>query len=175
MSISKKIICSILVFIILGFGIFITINYNTSKQDILTSITAGKQETIRNAESFVHEFFTTKIKGVEIFAKEIEKSSDLSVEHLRAMLKDAFTYTQIDALFIGYEADGLLIKTDDISNNQPWILTPAKDNFDSRTRAWFKEELRQVVNLDFLRPITTSQLANLSQLHMHLYLSIINL
>ena len=139
MSISKKIICSILVFIILGFGIFITINYNTSKQDILTSITAGKQETIRNAESFVHEFFTTKIKGVEIFAKEIEKSSDLSVEHLRAMLKDAFTYTQIDALFIGYEADGLLIKTDDISNNQPWILTPAKDNFDSRTRAWFKE------------------------------------
>ncbi|WP_199769780.1 methyl-accepting chemotaxis protein, partial [Helicobacter equorum] len=160
MNISKKIICSVLVFIVLGFGIFITINYNTSKQDILTSITVGKQETIRNAQSFVNEFFTTKIRGVEIFAQEIEKSGDFSVEHLRSLLKNAFTYTQIDALFVGYEADGLLIKTDDISNNQPWILTPAKDNFDSRTRAWFKgakESSKSGLSTPY-RDITTGKL-----------------
>ncbi len=139
MSISKKIISSIFIFIVVGFGIFITLNYNTSKKDILQSITTGKQESIRNAENFIREFFSSRIKGVEIFAKEVEKSGNLSIENVRAMLQTAFTYTQIDALFIGYEEDGLLIKTDDLSGNTPWILSPTQGNFDSRTRAWFKE------------------------------------
>ncbi|WP_394909419.1 methyl-accepting chemotaxis protein [uncultured Helicobacter sp.] len=139
MSITKKIISSIFIFIVVGFGIFITLNYNTSKKDILRSITTGKQESIRNAENFVHEFFNMRVRAVEIFANEVAKSGDTSVEHVRTMLKEAFTYTQIDALFIGYEEDGLLIKTDDLSHNTPWILSPTKGNFDSRTRAWFKE------------------------------------
>ena len=139
MSINKKIISTIFVCIVVGFGIFIAFNYNVSEKNILSSITNGKQESIRNAENFVSEFFNTKLKGVEIFANEVAKSGDISVGHIRAMLKEAFIYTQIDALFIGYEEDGLLIKTDDLSGNTPWILSPTQGNFDSRTRNWFKE------------------------------------
>ena len=139
MSVIKKIIFSIFIFVTIGFGIFITFNYNITKKDIFTSITAGKKESIQNAENFIHEFFQSKIWAVEIFAKEVEKNGDISIENVRAMLQVAFTYSQIDALFIGYEEDGLLIKTDKLSNNTPWILSPTKDNFDSRTRNWFKE------------------------------------
>ena len=53
-------------------------------------------------------------------------------------LKSAFPYTPFDALYIGYADDGRLIKTDDISKNNPYTLDMPNNKFDSRTRAWFK-------------------------------------
>lgn len=160
MSVSKKIILSIFVFIILGFGLFITFNYNISKRDIFRNITVGKQESLLNANHYLDEFFAGKIKSVEVFANKVKESGDLSIENVSALLKKAFPYSNIDALFIGYEKDGLLIKTDFLSKNTPYILDVPKNGFDSRTRNWFKEAKASGKSgmADPYRDITTNKL-----------------
>ena len=152
----KKIITFCFVAFSIGFGIFIVSNYYTSKQDTLANITIGKQESIQNGMNFVHEFFGTKLGSIEVFAKEIEKSGDLSVENIQNMLKNALPYSNLAAIIVGIEENGYFLITDFDSNNTP----RRRPDTDARVRPWYIQA-KQMGKAGYTSPyidVTTGEL-----------------
>ncbi len=93
-------------------------------------------------------------------AQDIAQSGDMSYGTVAKKLEYAFKLTlHLDALYIGYEADGLLIKTDIQSKNKAYILDKSK-GFDSRTREWY-QVAKKTMESRLSRPfndITTGEL-----------------
>lgn len=158
-SVAQKIAITITLLLIIGFFVFSTANFFLAKWGIVNSVTHGKQESVKNAMNFVDAYFDSRITFVQAIAQELVEDGDFSHETISHRLKEAFRLTNIDALFVGYEADGLLIKTDVQSNNKPYILDASK-KFDARTREWYKAAKRTMKS-GISRPypdITTGEL-----------------
>ena len=174
-SVAQKIAITITLLLIIGFFVFSTANFFLAKWSIVNSVTHGKQESVKNAVNFVDAYFDSRITFVQAIAQELVEDGDFSHETISHRLKEAFRLTNIDALFVGYEADGLLIKTDVQSNNKPYILDASK-KFDARTREWYKAAKRTMKS-GISRPypdITTGELTaphtmNLGESSVNIY------
>lgn len=133
----RRSISSILFFLLIGFGVFIAFNYHSSKKDVFTNIVSSKQDSTRNSTHLISEFFDTKIKFIENLAKEVETSGDVSYEKISTLIQELYNYTDVAVLFAGWESDGSMFAVD-VAHKNGYLLTPKKDNYDARSRSWFK-------------------------------------
>ena len=159
LSISQKIAFMIIGLLIVIFTAFQIVGFVLAKKGILESVGHGKQESVKNALSFIDTYFDARRDFIERVAKDIAESGDLSQQNVAKWLHEAYTFTSMDALYLGYESDGLLVKTDKQSGNKPYILDKSK-GFDSRTREWFIDA-KNSKDSGFTRPfrdITTNEL-----------------
>lgn len=161
MKLANKISLSVAGVLLLGFALFIGINYYNSKQSTIDNLIYGKQESVRSLMLFVQNYFDTRLHSINAFAKEVEQTKAYeSDEKLAKLVQSVFPHTPFDALFFGFEDDGRLYKTDYESGNKPYTLNVAQNKFDSRLRQWYKEA-REFRVAGFSRPyidITTKQL-----------------
>ena len=158
-SISQKIAFLIISLLIAIFVAFQIIGYVLAKNAILESVSHGKQESVKNALSFIDAYFGARLDFMQRVVADIEEGGDLSHQSISHWLHEAYTFTSMDALYLGYAHDGLLIKTDVQSGNKPYILDQSK-GFDSRTREWFRGAIA-TGKPGFTRPfrdITTNEL-----------------
>ncbi|MBR2494778.1 methyl-accepting chemotaxis protein [Helicobacter sp.] len=158
-SISQKIAFIIISLLIVIFIAFQLVGYILAKDAILKSVSHGKKESVKNALIFIDAYFGARLDFMQRVVADIEESGDLSHQNISQSLREAYTFTTMDALYLGYAHDGLLIKTDVQSGNKPYILDQSK-GFDSRTREWFKDALA-TGKPGFTRPfhdITTNEL-----------------
>ncbi|STP10162.1 methyl-accepting chemotaxis protein [Helicobacter cinaedi] len=160
-SVSGKIAITIVALLLVSFALLALASFSLTKSSIVTSVAHGKQESVKNAENFINAYFESKLHFVEEVAQEIAQGGDLSYEVIAKKLEDAFKLTPIhlDALYIGYEDNGLLIKTDIQSKNKAYILDKSK-GFDSRTREWY-QAAKKTMKSGLSRPfndITTDEL-----------------
>lgn len=158
-SISQKIAFIIISLLIAIFIAFQIIGYILAKNAILESVSHGKQESVKNALNFIDTYFDARLDFMQRVVQDLQDSGDLSHQNVANWLKEAYGFTSMDALYLGYAHDGLLIKTDVQSGNKPYILDQSK-GFDSRTREWFKDALATGKG-GFTRPfrdITTNEL-----------------
>ena len=160
-SVSGKIAITIVALLLVSFALLALASFSLTKSSIVTSVAHGKQESVKNAENFINAYFESKLHFVEEVAQEIAQGGDLSYEVIAKKLEDAFKLTPIhlDALYIGYEDNGLLIKTDIQSKNKAYILDKSK-GFDSRTREWY-QAAKKTMKSGLSRPfndITTGEL-----------------
>lgn len=158
-SISQKIAFIIISLLIAIFVAFQIIGYILAKNAILESVNHGKQESVKNALSFIDAYFGARLDFMQRVVANIEESGDLSHQSVSHWLHETYTFTSMDALYLGYAHDGLLIKTDVQSDNKPYILDQSK-GFDSRTREWFRGAIA-TGKPGFTRPfrdITTNEL-----------------
>lgn len=159
LSISQKIAFIIISVLIAIFVAFQIIGYILAKNAILESVSHGKQESVKNALNFIDTYFDARLDFMQRVVQDLQYSGDLSHQNVANWLKEAYGFTSMDALYLGYAHDGLLIKTDVQSGNKPYILDQSK-GFDSRTREWFKDALATGKG-GFTRPfrdITTNEL-----------------
>ena len=159
LSISQKIAFIIISVLIAIFVAFQIIGYILAKNAILESVSHGKQESVKNALNFIDTYFDARLDFMQRVVQDLQDSGDLSHQNVANWLKEAYGFTSMDALYLGYAHDGLLIKTDVQSGNKPYILDQSK-GFDSRTREWFKDALATGKG-GFTRPfrdITTNEL-----------------
>ncbi|EAK0952285.1 hypothetical protein A0Z28_04625 [Campylobacter lari] len=63
--VAKKISFFTALILVVGFGIFVGLNYYSSKTDILQSIVSGKQESVKNGKNFSDLYFNTKIENIK--------------------------------------------------------------------------------------------------------------
>ncbi|HEC1753716.1 TPA: methyl-accepting chemotaxis protein [Campylobacter lari] len=124
--------------LLIGFGIFVGINYYSSKRDILQSITHGKQESVKNGKSFAELYFNSRKESIERISKSIVASKNTDKEHVAQFLEYIFSLHSFTAIYIGYEKDGSLIDVDINSKGKHFILNQEKDGFDARVRSWYK-------------------------------------
>ncbi|WP_295737215.1 methyl-accepting chemotaxis protein [uncultured Helicobacter sp.] len=160
-SVSGKIAITIVALLLVSFALLALASFSLTKSSIVTSVAHGKQESVKNAENFINAYFESKLHFVEEVAQEIAQGGDLSYGVIAKKLEDAFKLTPIhlDALYIGYEDNGLLIKTDIQSKNKAYILDKSK-GFDSRTREWY-QAAKKTMKSGLSRPfndITTGEL-----------------
>lgn len=159
LSISQKIAFIIISVLIAIFVAFQIIGYILAKNAILESVSHGKQESVKNALNFIDTYFDARLDFMQRVVQDLQDSGDLSHQNVANWLKEAYGFTSMDALYLGYAHNGLLIKTDVQSGNKPYILDQSK-GFDSRTREWFKDALATGKG-GFTRPfrdITTNEL-----------------
>ncbi len=151
-SVVRKISSLIFILILICFSILFIITYSDLKSSIITGLSSGKQESIISLSNYINEFFGYRLNAINEFTQSaVEKGVVLDDDNMTSFIKEIFPHTQFNALFIGYESDGRLIKTDDISGNNPFRLNMEKDNFDSRIRQWYKEA-KQFKKAGFSRP-----------------------
>lgn len=151
-SVVRKISSLIFILILICFSILFIITYSDLKSSIITGLSSGKQESIISLSNYINEFFGYRLNAINEFTQSaVEKGVVLDDDNMTSFIKEIFPHTQFNALFIGYESDGRLIKTDDISGNNPFRLNMEKDNFDSRIRQWYLEA-KQSKKAGFSRP-----------------------
>lgn len=151
-SVVRKISSFIFILILICFNILFVITYSDLKSSIVTGLSSGKQESIISLSNYIDEYFGYRLNSINKFAESaVAKGVVLDDDNMTSFIKEIFPHTQFNALFIGYESDGRLIKTDDVSGNNPFRLNMTKDNFDSRIRQWYKEA-KQFKKAGFSRP-----------------------
>lgn len=151
-SVVRKISSFIFILILICFNILFVITYSDLKSSIVTGLSSGKQESIISLSNYIDEYFGYRLNSINKFAElAVAKGVVLDDDNMTSFIKEIFPHTQFNALFIGYESDGRLIKTDDVSGNNPFRLNMTKDNFDSRIRQWYKEA-KQFKKAGFSRP-----------------------
>ena len=134
-SLSNKIAFLLTAWMLIGIGIFFSINYSNSKSEKIQSYNNVRKTGLKSTMYFVDEFLKSRLHMVQTFAKELEdKKTYASRDDIAEALKGAFVISPFDALFVGYADNGNVIKTDLLKNNQPFLIP----NFDGRTRAWFQ-------------------------------------
>ena len=134
-SLSNKIAFLLTAWMLVGIGIFFSINYSNSKSEKIQSYNNVRKTGLKSTMYFVDEFLKSRLHMVQNFAKELEdKKTYASRDDITEALKGAFVISPFDALFVGYADNGNVIKTDLLKNNQPFLIP----NFDGRTRAWFQ-------------------------------------
>nr|WP_107849824.1 methyl-accepting chemotaxis protein [Campylobacter concisus] len=134
-SLSNKIAFLLTAWMLIGIGIFFSINYSNSKSEKIQSYNNVRKTGLKSTMYFVDEFLKSRLHMVQTFAKELEdKKLYANRDDIAEALKGAFVISPFDALFVGYADNGNVIKTDLLKNNQPFLIP----NFDGRTRAWFQ-------------------------------------
>ena len=134
-SLSNKIAFLLTAWMLIGIGIFFSINYSNSKSEKIQSYNNVRKTGLKSTMYFVDEFLKLRLHMVQTFAKELEdKKTYANRDDIAEALKGAFIISPFDALFVGYADNGNVIKTDLLKNNQPFLIP----NFDGRTRAWFQ-------------------------------------
>ena len=134
-SLSNKIAFLLTAWMLIGIGIFFSINYSNSKSEKIQSYNNVRKTGLKSTMYFVDEFLKSRLHMVQTFAKELEdKKLYANRDDIAEVLKGAFVISPFDALFVGYADNGNVIKTDLLKNNQPFLIP----NFDGRTRAWFQ-------------------------------------
>ena len=132
-SLSNKIAFLLTAWMLIGIGIFFSINYSNSKSEKIQSYNNVRKTGLKSTMYFVDEFLKSRLHMVQTFAKELEdKKLYANRDDIAEALKGAFVISPFDALFVGYADNGNVIKTDLLKNNQPFLIP----NFDGRTRAW---------------------------------------
>lgn len=158
-SVANKVTAIISAVMVLGFIVFSVILYNQNMSNLSGIFRNGKSEALNSVALYVDNYIGSRLEAVKNFGSEFKDNID--DEFATKKLKDVFEHTPFDALYIGYASDGRLIKTDDISKNTPFTLNVEKNNFDSRTRAWFKGALSNGGSTGISKPyndITTKNL-----------------
>ncbi|CAM3461219.1 cysteine peptidase family C39 domain-containing protein [Helicobacter labetoulli] len=126
-SVSGKIAITIVALLVVSFILLALASFSLTKSSIVASVAHGKQESVKNAENFVNTYFESKLHFVEEVVQDIAQSGDFSYPAVAKRLEDAFRLMpHLDALYIGYESNGLLIKTDVQSKNKAYILDQSK-------------------------------------------------
>ena len=134
-SLANKIAFLLTAWMLIGIGIFFSINYSNSKSEKIQSYNSVRKTGLKSTMYFVDEFLKSRLHMVQNFAKEIEdKKLYTSRDEIAEALKGALIISPFDALFVGYADNGNVIKTDLLKNNEPFLIP----NFDGRTRAWFQ-------------------------------------
>ena len=134
-SLSNKIAFLLTAWMLIGIGIFFSINYSNSKSEKIQSYNNVRKTGLKSTMYFVDEFLKSRLHMVQNFAKELEdKKTYASRDDITEALKGALIISPFDALFVGYADNGNVIKTDLLKNNEPFLIP----NFDGRTRAWFQ-------------------------------------
>ena len=133
-SLSNKIAFLLTAWMLIGIGIFFSINYSNSKSEKIQSYNNVRKTGLKSTMYFVDEFLKSRLHMVQTFAKELEdKKTYANRDDIAEALKGALIISPFDALFVGYADNGNVIKTDLLKNNEPFLIP----NFDGRTRAWF--------------------------------------
>ncbi|MBE2985500.1 methyl-accepting chemotaxis protein, partial [Campylobacter sp. RM6883] len=158
-KVSNKLAVIILALLTLSFVVFSGISYFKSKDTIINLSKDSKQASSKAAEVFVEEFFGTKILAIEQFELFLKQNKHLlnDRQELEVELQKLATAAKLDELYIGFEDTGEVVGAENSKGKISSIYhkTVYRDNFDSRTRGWYKKGSEANGKIAFFDPYVT--------------------
>ncbi|WP_169776913.1 cache domain-containing protein, partial [Campylobacter mucosalis] len=159
-KVANKIALIILVLLTLSFGVFATISYQQNKNSIIELSEDAKSALTRSVYIYTSEYLGTRIMAVEYFASFLEKNPELiqNKELLKEKLITMSTFGgDLSEFYVGFEDDGSRISLHfkENANVDAKIQTPQKDNYDARTRSWYKQAVAKN-GLTFTAPFVST-------------------
>nr|WP_249932554.1 methyl-accepting chemotaxis protein [Campylobacter mucosalis] len=144
-KVSNKIAVIIVIMLTISFGLFAMFSYSNSKNTILNISENGKQLSSVAVNIYTQEVFGSRLYAVENFVKRIESNPQIldDKERLKNELLVSALAVDVAELYIGFADNGEFYDAIERPDKSIEVvhLTPQKDDFDARTRGWFKKAM----------------------------------
>ncbi len=138
-SLTNKVAIVVAIAVTICLAALSTVNYFNAKYNTIKLMNQSKVMALKTSMSLVSSFFRVREGAVAKVAEEIGKQEAWKDDELMArMITQYFPLAFADALLIGVAQDGRMLITNPLANNAPVLMTKEKDNFDARTREWYK-------------------------------------
>lgn len=134
-SIAGKVSFGVSLLFIILLAILSYINYSDSKANTTELLVNEREKVTQSAESLLKTQFGDDINTVESLAKLLG-SSNYSNEEVEKTLKVIENSSSFDLMFVGYQNDGMMIR----SNGNSHLPT---DKYDPRKRPWYQEVIKE--------------------------------
>ncbi|QKF62539.1 Cache sensor-containing MCP-domain signal transduction protein [Campylobacter mucosalis] len=144
-KVANKIGLIILILLTISFFIFSFVSYKETETSLMNASSESKEVSALAAKLFVESYFDSRIKAVENFGKFLKENPEFmdNREELRKLIERVSQTTSLTNIFVGFESDGNLYRTDYEGDNKVSFkhYTIEKTKYDARTRDWYKVAL----------------------------------
>ena len=121
-----------------GFATLAGISYFEAKESISEIVQDVQKQQVRNNKAYITDQVNEVIRSLKVFSKSLKTEDLQNPQLLEAMLEGYFKASRLSAVYIGFADDGRLMVAD-ANHKTPYYLDIQHDNFDARSRDWFKD------------------------------------
>ena len=138
---ANKIALIIVGLLVVSLGVFSTINYTNTKENIYDLAKDTKTSSSKIVQFYMNAFFDSKIAEVEKFVRYLELNPDIleDKEKFKGVIMNAAQVTEFFEFYFGYANDGTTFSADVEGEGRKFSVLDQSTNFDARTRVWYKE------------------------------------
>ena len=138
---ANKIALIIVALLVVSLGVFSTINYTNTKENIYDLAKDTKTSSSKIVQFYMNAFFDSKIAEVEKFVRYLELNPDIleDKEKFKDVIMNAAQVTEFFEFYFGYANDGTTFSADVEGEGRKFSVLDQSTNFDARTRVWYKE------------------------------------
>ncbi|WP_298036101.1 cache domain-containing protein, partial [uncultured Campylobacter sp.] len=138
---ANKIALIIVALLVVSLGVFSTINYTNTKENIYDLAKDTKTSSSKIVQFYMNAFFDSKIAEVEKFVRYLELNPDIleDKEKFKGVIMNAAQVTEFFEFYFGYANDGTTFSADVEGEGRKFSVLDQSTNFDARTRVWYKE------------------------------------
>lgn len=119
-KVANKIGLIILILLTISFFIFSFVSYKETETSLMNASSESKEVSALAAKLFVESYFDSRIKAVENFGKFLKENPEFmdNREELRKLIERVSQTTSLTNIFVGFESDGNLYRTDYEGDNK---------------------------------------------------------
>ena len=138
---ANKIALIIVGLLVVSLGVFSTINYTNTKENIYDLAKDTKTSSSKIVQFYMNAFFDSKIAEVEKFVRHLELNPEIleDKEKFKDVIMNAAQVTEFFEFYFGYANDGTTFSADIDGERRKFSVLDQSTNFDARTRVWYKE------------------------------------
>lgn len=147
-SLRKKLIFSFLAILLVPTLLIGTVSYQSTEKKILEEQQASASESVRMLDTNITNTIEPKLQDVQYFAQKFNQSysQEDKISELQSLLQEYVNmHSEVELVYIGF-ADGKLV--DEPAQEYP-------DDFDPRTRPWYKQALDSNGKVSITAPYIT--------------------
>ncbi|WP_291953268.1 PDC sensor domain-containing protein, partial [Campylobacter sp.] len=136
-SVTSKLTLMVGVAIVLIIIVANIVSYYDAKESTYKLISQNQNEIVDGVTKTFDTYATNKKQMIESLAQELQRNENMSIEQITSLLRAFAQAGRFELIYMGYEHNGYLYQSDSE------LLTPQKDNYDARTRPWYKKAKNQ--------------------------------
>ena len=126
----------------LGFAILAGISYFEAKESISEIVQDTQKQQVRNNKAYITDQVNEVLRSLKTFARSLKPEDLQDPRFLEAMVFGYFEASRLSAVYIGFADNGRLLVAD-TTKKQPYYMDLQNDNYDARSRDWYKDAIRK--------------------------------
>jgi methyl-accepting chemotaxis protein len=130
MGFKQKIYLTVGLLLIVGYGIFTTLSYYETKENIQLGVTKRLSAIAIDSASFMNNWITHNLDVTIGTAKSVKNYNSKDIDIIKLLLEDNMRGLHSPDVYLAFEEDGRLI------DGSGW---EAPDDYDPRGRPWYRE------------------------------------
>ena len=127
---------------LLGFVVLASISYFEAKLSISSTVIDDQKQQLHNNKLVISQEIKDARTKLSLFSTLITPEVIQNSQLLEAMILGYFNGAYLSVVYFGFEDDGRLLVVNS-AKKSPYYMYPTNDNYDARTRDWYKDAVRK--------------------------------